>query len=145
MAIHQNTLSSHNNDKEKALYSMKKLVLATLWHCTDMPHNQKRHAFCPGESNSCCKYWQNGGNEDYKSSSNLPKVTKDLLVLIFLDLRDDNLLSRSSEGTTQNPNKVFNQIIWKKCPKGIFLSRHVLEIGVASAVINFDNGVMGLS
>ena len=31
MAIHQNTLSSKNNDKEKALYSMKKSVLAT--HC----------------------------------------------------------------------------------------------------------------
>ena len=44
MAISQNTLSSQNNDKEKALYSMKKSVLATLWHCTDMPDNQERHA-----------------------------------------------------------------------------------------------------
>ena len=64
---------------------------------------------------------------------------------IFLDLRDDNLLSRCSEWTTQNPNEAFNQIIWKKCPKDIFISRHVLEIGVASAVINFNDGVMGLS
>ena len=40
MAIHQNTSSSHNNHKEKALYSMKKSVLATLWHCTDMPDKQ---------------------------------------------------------------------------------------------------------
>ena len=64
MATHQNTLSSHNNDKEKALNSMKKSVHATLWHCTDMPDNQERHAFCPRESNSWCKYWQNGGSED---------------------------------------------------------------------------------
>ena len=92
-----------------------------------MPDNQERHAFCPRESNSWCKYWQNGGNEDYKLSVNLPKVIKDLLVPIFLDLQDDNLLSWSLEGTTQNANEAFNQIIWKKCPKDIFISGHVLE------------------
>ena len=145
MTIRQNTLSSHNNDKEKALYSMKKSVLTTLWHRTDMPENQERHAFCPRESNSWCIYWQNGGSEDYKSSVNLPKVVKDLLVPIFLHLRDNKLLSRCLEGTTQNPNEAFSQIIWKKCPKDIFISRHVLEIGVASAVTNFNDGVMGLS
>ena len=145
MTIRQNTLSSQNNDKEKALYSMKKSVLGTLWHCTDMPDNQERYAFCPRESNSWCKYWHNGGNKDYKSSVNSPKVIKDLLVPIFSDLRDDNLLSQCLEGITQNPNEAFNQIIWKKCPKDIFISRHVLEIGVASAVINFNDGVMGLS
>ena len=52
---------------------------------------------------------------------------------IFLDLRDDNLLSRCLEGTTQNLNEAFNQI------------NHVLEIGVASVVINFNDGVIGLS
>ena len=104
-----------------------------------------RHVFCPRDSNSWCKYWQDGGSEDYKSSVNLPKVIKDLLVPIFLDLRDDNLLSRCLEGTTQNPNEVFNKTIWKKCPKDIFISRHVSEIGVASAVINFNDQVMGLS
>ena len=61
---------------------------------------------------------------------------------IFLDLRDDNLLSRCLEGTTLNQNEVFNQII---CPKDIFISRHVLEIGVASEVINFNDGFLGLS
>ena len=52
MATHQNTLSSQNNDKEKALYSMKKSVLLTLWHCTNIPDNQERHAFCPRKSTS---------------------------------------------------------------------------------------------
>ena len=81
MAVRQNILSSLHNDKEKPLYSMKKSVLVTLWHCADMSDNQERHAFCPRQSNSWCKYWQNGGNEDYKSSVNLPKVIKDLLVI----------------------------------------------------------------
>ena len=51
MAIRQNTLSQ-NNDEEKALHSIKKSV----WHCTDMPDNQERHAVCPREANSWCKY-----------------------------------------------------------------------------------------
>ena len=42
MAICQNILSSLNNDKKNPLYSMKKSVLATLWHCTDMLDNQER-------------------------------------------------------------------------------------------------------
>ena len=41
MAIRQNTLSSQNNDKGKALYSMKKSVLVTRWHCRDMPDDQE--------------------------------------------------------------------------------------------------------
>ena len=86
MAIHQNALSLQNIDKEKALYSMKKSLFSTLCHCTDMPDNQERQAFCPSESNSWCKYWQSGGSEDYKSSVNLPNVIRDLLVRIFLDL-----------------------------------------------------------
>ena len=79
-----------------------------------MPDNQESHAFCPTESNSWCKRWQNSGSEDYKSSANLPKVINDLLMPIFLDLRNDNLFSRCLEETTQNPNEAFNQIIWKK-------------------------------
>ena len=52
MAICQNTLSPQKNDTEKALYSMKKSVLATLWHCTDITDNQERYAFCLRENHS---------------------------------------------------------------------------------------------
>ena len=64
---------------------------------------------------------------------------------IFLDLWDDNLLSGYLEETIQNLNEAFNWIIWKKCAKDILISRHVLEGGAASAVINFNDGFMGLS
>ena len=83
MAIRQDTLTSQNNDKEKALYSIKKLDLATLWHCTDMPGNQDRHAIYHRESNSWCKYWQNGDSEDHKSSVNLSKLSKIYLCQYF--------------------------------------------------------------
>ena len=55
---------------------MKESVLATLRHCTDTLDNQERYASCLRESNTWCKYWQNGGSEDYKSLVNLPKVIK---------------------------------------------------------------------
>ena len=83
MAVRQNILSSQNNDKEKALYSMKKSVLGTLWHFTDMPDNQERHAFCPRVSSSWCKYWQNGGNEDYSHLSICQKLSRIYLCQYF--------------------------------------------------------------
>ena len=56
---------------------------------------------------------------------------------------DDELLGRCFDGTTQNPNEALNQIVWKKFPKGTFISRIVLEIGVASVLINFNGGMSG--
>ena len=58
----------------------------------DIPDNLGRYQFCPKESNSYCKYWQNGDSGDYKSLVKLPKVIKDLLVSIFSNLRDDNFI-----------------------------------------------------
>ena len=48
------------------------------------------------------------------------------------------------ERTTQSPYQAFNRSIWQKMPKRYYL-RHVLEIGVASAVINFNDGVIEIS
>lgn len=142
--IRQNTIITDQRQRKKPIQHEKKTVLTSFWYCTDIPDNQERHQFCPRESNNCCTYWQNGGSGNYKSNVNLPKVIKDLLVQIFLDLRDDNLSSRCLEQTTQNPKEAFNEITWKKCPKNIFVLRYVLEIGLASA-INFNDGVMRLN
>ena len=81
----------------------------------------------------------------YKSKINLPVAIKTLLTPIFWDLSSDKLLSKCLQGTTQNPNEAFNQIIWQKCPKSNFVSREVLEIGVSSAVICYNDGFYGLN
>ena len=125
-------------DREKALYNMKKSVLAVLWHCTDLANMEERHKFCPRNEGSWCKFWQK--KSDYKFSVNLPEVIHELLLPIFMSLRADDLLSRCLDGTTQNPNEAFNHIVWKKCPKDTFVSKKVLDIGVASAVIHFNDG-----
>ena len=58
MTIRQNTASAWNNDATKTLYSMKKGVLAILWHCTDLPDIEDRHRFCPRKQDIWWKYWQ---------------------------------------------------------------------------------------
>ena len=35
-------------------------------------------------------------------------------------------------------------MIWLKCPKNVFVSRDILEMGVNSAVIEFDEGATGV-
>ena len=141
MAIRQNTAAAWNNDRVKALYSMKKGVLAVLWHCTDLPDIGDRHKFCPRQQDSWCKYWQT--KQDYISSVSLPVAVHKVIYPIFQNLCDNELLGRCLDGTTQNSNEAVNQIVWKKCPKDTFISRIVLEIGVASAVINFNDGMSG--
>ena len=141
MAIHQNTAAAWNNDRVKALYSMKKGVLAVLWHCTDLPDIGDRHKFCPRQQDSWCKYWQT--KQDYISSVSLPVAVHKVIYPIFQNLCDNELLGRCLDGTTQNSNEAVNQIVWKKCPKDTFISRIVLEIGVASVVINFNDGMSG--
>ena len=47
------------------------------------------------------------------------------------------------DGLTQNNNESLNALIWKKCPKDVYVSRNIIEIGVASAVLEFNNGTQG--
>ena len=44
---------------------MKISVPATLWQCTEMPDNQEGNSFCPSKYSSWCKYWQDGGSQNY--------------------------------------------------------------------------------
>ena len=48
------------------------------------------------------------------------------------------------DGLTQNNNELLNAFIWKKCPKNVYVSRNIIEIGVASAVLEFNNGTQGI-
>ena len=51
-----------------------------------------------------------------------------------------NYWKKCLDGKTQNNNKSINNLIWKSCPKDVYVGRTVLEIGTASAVINFNEG-----
>ena len=48
-------------------------------------------------------------------------------------------------GQTHHTNEALNAIIWTRCPKNIFVGRRTLEMGVNSAILNFNDGSKGLS
>ena len=41
---------------------------------------------------------------------------------------------------TQNVNKSFNNAIWQRCPKAVYLERSTLVHGVYSVIISFNKG-----
>ena len=125
---------------------MKKAVAAVLFHCTDMP-DVERHKFCPRTATTWCKWQRDAASKitSYKPKVNLSVCIKDILEPIFKDLSKDDLLSKCLHGKTQNANESFNYILWNKCPKTVFVGRAVLELGISSAVIAFNEGAKGLS
>lgn len=129
----------------KQLYPMKKAVGAVLWHCTDLPP-QQRHVFCPRSEDSWCKWQvdQIKSTNTFSGKIKIPVAIKQAIQPIFQDLSADSLLSKCLHDFTQNPNEAFNQIVWNKCPKSVFVSRNVLELAVYSAVINFNEGFSGI-
>ena len=80
----------------------------------------------------------------YKKKLSLPPAIKLLLLPIFKSLSDEKLLKKCLHKYTQNDNEAINSVIWKKCPKDIYISKKVLEIAVASAVIELNDGASAL-
>ena len=128
------------------LFDMKKSIGAVLWHCSDITDPEARHQFCPKNLHSWCKYQSDKitGMSTYKPSTSLPVSIKREIQKIFQDLSSDELLSRCLEGTTQNPNEAFNQLVWQRCPKQTFVSKNVLESGVYSSVLTYNDGFISL-
>ena len=65
-------------------------------------------------------------------------------IFSYEDLASDKLLKNCLHGQTQNVNESFNKCIWKKVPKDIFVCMKTLQMGVASAVIHYNDGGRGV-
>ena len=63
---------------------------------------------------------------------------------IFQELSTEVLLKKCLHGRTQNNNEAINGFIWKRLPKDVFVGWYTLQIGVSSAVLNFNSGAHGL-
>ena len=81
----------------------------------------------------------------HNSKDVIPEVVKKEIENIYIYLSSDELLSRCLEGTNQNANKAFNQILRRKCPKNTFVSKDVLEMGTFSSVVSFNSGFLALA
>ena len=128
-------------ENKNNLYAMKKATGAILWYCSNFESSEYRHRFCPVGKDSWCKYKE---NSDYKPSINLDIWIHNLLLPVFVLLSDEELLRKCLHGEIQNSNEAFNNIIWNKCPKNVYLGRSV-EIGANSAVLDFNDVSFGVS
>ena len=104
----------------------------------DIANEEERHQFCPCLCTSWCMQWSDKltpGQNKYRKKLSLPFAIKSLLMPIFRDLSNENLLEKCLHSHTRNDNEAINSVIWRKCPKDVFVSKKVLEITVASATI----------
>ena len=99
----------------------------------------------PHTAVSWCKYQAEKINDTnkYKHSPGIPIIIRETTKPIFLSLSEDTLLSKCLHGKTQN-NESLNGVIWKRCPKDVFVGHTTVELSVASTVILFNEGAFGI-
>lgn len=128
----------------KTVYEMKKAIGAVLFHCTDAGDPEVRHRMCPRTPDTWCTYQADkiNGTSKHVCKAGIPPIVSDAIKPIFISLSDDDLLKRCLHGKTQNNNESLNGMIWKRCPKDVFVSKETVEIAVASAIIGFNDGAL---
>ena len=125
---------------------MKKAIAAAFCHCCDAATPEQRHHFCPKKDDTWCKY-QNDvihGTNLCKDKPGIHIKLKGILQPVFMSLASNELLAKCLHGKTQNNNESLNGVIWKRCPKDVYLGKTTLSMGVASAIIGFDEGATGV-
>ncbi|XP_065645296.1 uncharacterized protein LOC136075787 [Hydra vulgaris] len=124
-----------------ALYATKKEV-SILLHFTDFEDPSYRHQFCPRTPDTLCNWHLDQINKTnkYKPTASMPMWIHHIILPIFKELQSDQLLNKCLHGETQNANESLNSIIWTMIPKNVFVSRQTLEMGVSSAVLQFNEG-----
>ena len=129
-----------------SIYSMKKCILASLFHNSSI-EDDRRHRFCPRSKDSWCS-WQKekaeGKQPTFKPKLGIPPAICDIALPIYRDLTDDSILQRCLHGKTQNANEALHGLIWQRCPKSIYCGRKTLEVGVASAVCTMNDGQVSI-
>ena len=129
-------IRTYNQD----VYELKKAIGAVLYHYSEAKDSETR------DVNTWCKYWQSQNNGTrYEEKKGVPETIKVLLRLIFDNLAKDELLAKCLHGKTQNNNEALNSLVWKLVPKDVFDGRYIVEMGVSSAVIHFNDVITGTS
>ena len=126
--------------------NMKSAIWASLYHVASTDTNPN-HSKCPTGSDSWCGYKHDEVNRTakYKHTNGLSDAIVKELTPIYKDLTNDDLLERCLDYYTQNSNESFNGMIWQQIPKETYAGAMTLDIGVASATITFNEGLIGLT
>ena len=126
------------------LQSMENAVWAIYYHCI-IENNEslaQQHHLCPVGASSWCRYQLDVINSTnyYDQSRCLPAIFRTELLPLFTRLSKPELLNRCLKGLTQNQNEAINSILWKRCPKSVFVGHTKLAANTAQTVIHWNQG-----
>ena len=101
--------------------------------------------FCSEDPNTWCKYHAAKIHGTVNTDKpGLPKIVREAIMPTFQELSDDTVLKRCLHGFTHSTESI-NDIIWKRFSKNVFVGRTVIEIGICSAVVCFNDGAVWFS
>lgn len=117
-AIRRNITKNAKSVSEinKAVKDMQNAIYAVLYHCTLLSDSEKRHKFCPKQTDSWCQYARTKKEVESKTHY-LHPVFLDFLLPTFTHLSERSLLLRCLPGYSQNQNESLNGVVWSKAPK----------------------------
>ena len=75
----------------------------------------------------------------------IPEPIVQLLKPIYARLGSRKLLEKCLDGYTQNTNESLHSVVWKYCPKEVFLGRDGVETTCELVVSTFNDGASSLS
>jgi hypothetical protein len=64
----------------------------------------------------------------------LPNTLSEVVKSVFRSLADPELVHECLHGKMQNPNELFNRVIWNRVPKNVFVCYETLAEGVSDDV-----------
>lgn len=127
------------------LEGMRRAVWATFCHSRSTDEKPE-HRLCPVGPNSWCKYnnaKHEGTLSSFQHNNSLPEPVAEAIRPIYKALVAPDLLRKCLHGKTQNVNESFNNVVWTRVPKGTFVGKKTLEIGVWDSVLTFNDGNKG--
>ena len=124
---------------------MMRAVQASLLHCNSTDETP-RHHLCPKGIDSWCRYQKAQAlGYVYLHKEPIPKAIVDLLKPIYARLGSKSLMEKCVDSFTQNANESLHSIVWRFCPKAMFLGRVAVELACALAVCEFNDGMVSLA
>ena len=140
-----NSLQNYYGDAIR-LQGMVRAVQASLLH-TNSSDDHPRHQLCPTGERSWCG-WQRAQakGEPYQHKKKpVPSAIVQLLKPVYARLGSPELLKKCLDGYHQNANESLHSLVWKFCPKILYMGSNSVELACALAVMCFNDGSVSLA
>ncbi|CAN7979344.1 unnamed protein product, partial [Ixodes persulcatus] len=118
---------------------MRKAVWATYFHMASTDAHPS-HGLCPKAADTWCISVCAALRRARRRYNYLPAAVLEVLKPIYQQLAKPELLKKCLHGKTQNANESFNNVVWERAPKNVFLGLETLKIATMDAVLTFNDG-----